>query len=133
MTRERVPAPVRSFLAAHVRSLAELETLVLLLHNAGQWWTAESVADELGISVSSAGAALEGLARRNLLDVRLAEEVCFQYRPASREQDEAVRDLDRTYAAHRAAVAALVGAPPLDDVRAFADAFRIRKKEDEDG
>jgi hypothetical protein len=133
MMRERVPAPVRSFLAGHVRSIAELETLVLLLHNARQWWTAESLADELGLSVREAGAALEGLARRNLLDVRLAEEVCFQYKPASDEQDAAVRELDRTYAAHRAAVAALVAAPPLDDVRAFADAFRILKKEDKDG
>ena len=127
MSQERVPPAVRRFLEGHLRSVEELETLILLFRGDDEWWSAERLADELGISKLAAIGALEALAARSLLDVRLAERVVFRYKPVSEETDAAVRALEETYGLHRAAVAALIYGPRLEDARAFAEAFRIRK------
>jgi hypothetical protein len=42
----------------------------------------------------------------------------------------AVGDLAATYAERRVAVITLIASRPMDNVRAFSDAFRLRKKED---
>lgn len=122
-----LPGRARALIAQHVRSIEQLEVLLLLYGNPEQWWSAEGVADELGTSTHSTAGRLEDLASRSLLDVRTAETVLFRYKPVSAAVGEAVRDLARAYAERPAAVAALIYSGPMDEIRAFADAFRIRK------
>lgn len=54
----------------------------------------------------------------------------FQYAPRSVELDETVARLDDLYRERRVAVIAAIASRSLDNVKAFSDAFRIRKKED---
>lgn len=127
MSGDRLPAPVRGFIGEHIRSIEQLEVLLLLLRKPDQWWSAEAVAGELRTSRLSAETRLEEMASHNLLDVRTAESLLFRYHPATSALDVAVRETAQAYAERRVAVTTFIYSMPNDDLRGFADAFRIRK------
>jgi hypothetical protein len=129
----RLPAGVRSFLRDHIRSLEELEILVLLQKDAERWWSAEGVAEELGTPRVVAATRLEEMAARSLLDVRISEQLFFRYAPASPALDTVARDAARAYKEKPAMVATAIDSRAVDEIRAFADAFRIRRKEGNGG
>ena len=128
-----LPSAVRTFLASHVQSIEALEVLLLLHREAERWWSADSVAAELGMPLAAAAARLEELASRNLLDVRISDGIFYRYRPVSPALDRAVRATVETYLRKPLAVTKALYSPPMDDIRRFADAFRIRKREGGDG
>jgi hypothetical protein len=119
---------LRRFLEDHVRSLEELELLVLLMGTPDEWWSAARAVGELGLPRVAVAQALESLASRNLLDVRLADAVLFRYGPVTPELDRLARSLAAVHQEHRVVVTAAVLKRGTDRIRAFADAFRIRKE-----
>jgi hypothetical protein len=123
-----VPQRVRSLLASHVQTLEHLEVLALLCRDPERWWSAEGVAEELGISAGSAGARLEDLSSRMLLDARVAEAVMFRYNPVTDALRSSADDLARLYSDRPLQVIALVNALATAAIRGFADAFRIRPR-----
>jgi hypothetical protein len=127
-----LPSAVREFLATHVQSLEALEVLLVLQRESERWWSAESLAAELGVPRSAAAARLEEVASRNLLDVRISDGIFYRYGPASPSIDSAVRATVETYSRKPLAVTRALYSPPMDDIRSFADAFRIRKREGSD-
>jgi hypothetical protein len=133
MTFDQLPAAVRAFIHDHVRSIEQLEVLLLLHKDVEQWWSAQGVAGELRTSLPSAAARLEDLACRNLLAVRTADQLFYRYLPISPALDLAVRETAQAYRERPAAVAALLYSTPLDEIRGFADAFRIRKRKENGG
>jgi hypothetical protein len=66
---------------------------------------------------------------QGLLQATEAEEPTFRYAPGSEALDGTVRRLAVAYAERRVSVVGIIAAKPMDNVRAFADAFRIRKEE----
>ncbi len=80
---------VAGFLLRHVASIEELEILMLLVMSGGRWWDATSASREAGIPVGSARAALDALASQNLLDIRITEDVRYQFRPGNVALEEA--------------------------------------------
>lgn len=129
MTRMRALAPeLLQFVGGHVRSLEELELLVLLLGTPDEWWSAERTAAELGLPRATTARALEALSSRNLLDARVADAVVFRYGPVTPELDALARTLAAVHREQRVAVTALVLGRSADRIRGFADAFRIRKE-----
>jgi len=132
LTDDRVSTGVRAFVRDHIRSLEQLEVLLLLLRDGTRWWSAEAAAEELGMTSASAAARLEEMASRNLLDVRISEQLFFRYAPVSPALDAAVRETARAYKEEPVAVTSAIYSQPVDEIRAFADAFRIRKKEGSD-
>jgi hypothetical protein len=103
-----LPASVREFITDHVRSIEQLEILLLLHKDIERWWSAEGVAEELRTSPRSAAARLEDLASRNLLDVRTADGLFYRYRPVSPVVDSAVRATAQAYRERPAAVGTLI-------------------------
>lgn len=132
LTDDRVSTGVRTFVRDHIRSPEQLEILLLLLKDDRHWWSAEAVSQELGTTSASAAARLEEMASRNLLDVRISEQLCFRYAPVSPALDVVVRETARAYKEKPVAVTTAIYSQPVDEIRAFADAFRIRKKEGSD-
>lgn len=132
MNGERISSGVRAFVRDNIRSLEQLEILFLLLKDDTRWWSAEAAAMELRTTSASAAARLEEMASRNLLDVRISEQLFFRYAPVSPVLDAAVRETARAYKEKPVAVTTAINSQPLDEIRAFADAFRIRKKEGSD-
>ena len=132
MTSPHQLAPlVADFLRAHIASVDELELLMLLVMSGGRWWDATSSSRELGMAVGRARTGLDSLAAHNLLDIRITEELRYQFRPGTPELEAAALALATVYQRAPAVVVHAVARSAPRSVRDFAEAFRIRLRERE--
>ncbi|QRK11939.1 hypothetical protein JQX13_18910 [Archangium violaceum] len=127
-----LPEVVRRLIAENIDSVEQLEILLLLFQHPGRTWTAESVARELRVSSISAGERLEDLTYDGLVVRVEGSEGEYRYGPETPSLDEAVRGLAAAYSERRVTVINLIFSKPVDKIRTFADAFRLRKKGDDD-
>jgi hypothetical protein len=123
---------VQRFLKEHVRSVGELEVLLLLHRDPERWWTAEAVNEELRASLQ---AAKDGLA--HLHSVGLAERggrdaQNFRLEGACADGDSVVGQLAELFKHNLSSVIEAIYAPKHDTLREFADAFRLTSKKDRD-
>lgn len=133
MAESGLPADVVQFISERIDSVEQLEVLLLLHQDPAVEWTAETAARVLYGQPSSVGRRLAILQLQGLLDVRLGagEGPCFRYAPNGAGLDATVTRLAAAYKERRVTIVGLIASKPMDNVRAFADAFRIlRKKED---
>src|SRR5690606_35137935 len=94
-------------------------------------WNAREVSLELRITEASAAARLEDLAARRLLAVREDSSPSYRFSPASTEDALDVTALQETYSTRRVSVISFIFSKPLDKVRGFADAFRLKRDKDD--
>jgi predicted transcriptional regulator len=125
-----IPDDVVAFLAQSIDSVEQLEVLLLLHQNASTEWTAESVARHLYREPTSVGRRLSVLRLLGLLQASDDPQPTFRYAPRSDAIHATVGRLADAYAQRRVTVLGLLASKPMDHVRAFADAFRIRREED---
>jgi len=128
-----LPDNVKNFIAGHIDSAVQLELLLLLHRTRGRTWDAASVGNDLKIDAGWAGSQLANLCQQGLLGCSEASPAVYQYQPRTAELDAAVAALAAAYNDRRVSVISLIYSKPTDNLRAFADAFRIRKTEDEGG
>jgi len=129
MPPAHVSRTVAAFIAAHARTLSELQLLMAIIHAEDRVWDAVGAARECGMAEAEARAALEHLAARNLLDIRIGRDLRYQFRPGTPELREAAHAAAEAYRLRPLDVARLVQ-PDRRSVRDFADAFRIRHDDD---
>jgi hypothetical protein len=123
-----LPAAVAAFIAAHLRTIDDLHLLVATSSERNRWWDADAVARELTIDEAEARRLLEHLAGQNLLDIRLTDDVRYQYKPGTRQLAQEAQACLEAYRSNPAAVwRALVRARSGASARDFADAFRIKR------
>jgi hypothetical protein len=125
-----LPEAVRRFIADHIDSVEELEILLLLYNQQGRSWSAEAVARELRIAATSAGERLEDLVHDTILVRVDGDPVEHRYAPGNAVLDEAVGGLATAYSERRVTVINLIFSKPVDKIRTFADAFRLRRDDD---
>ena len=77
-----ISSETQAAIAACVRSVEELEVLLFLARDRRRYSSADTISAETGVPERLAAAALEALASRNLLDVRIAEAVLYRLDPA---------------------------------------------------
>lgn len=130
MSPSDLPPLVPSFIAENVRTLSELQLLMAMIQFDERWWDAKAVARELGISRHEARASLDALAARNLLDIKITEDVRYQFRPGTPELRDAALAASEAYRRQPIDVVRLLGAPGRRSIADFADAFRIRRHDD---
>lgn len=118
---------VRQFVSRHIDSIEQLEVLLLLRRDPDREWTAGEVSRELRTSAVSAGRRLAGLSEGGLLSERPEGGPAYRYHPSTGELEDAAREVAEAYAVRRIAVTNLIYSRPLDQVRTFADAFKIRE------
>jgi hypothetical protein len=124
-----VPAPVVRFVAEHVRSLDELELLLLLSQSPHKWWDASSAARETGLDPTSARQLLEGFASQNLLAIAVTADVRYRFQPGEARLREAAEAFTAVYRTNRQAILHLVTERQQRSLRDFANAFRIRRND----
>ena len=127
MPEDDISLEVKAFIAAHIESVLQLEILLLLHSQRDRQWTAGDVAQELRIDPIWASSMLAGLSDAGVLSASATAPPTFQYQPRSVEIDRAVDELAGAYATRRVTIIGLIFSKPLDNIRSFADAFRIRK------
>ena len=108
---------LRSFARDHLRDLRDLQLLIALINVPDRWWDARAAARELQVPDAVARAALEHLAGRNLLEIRVTGEVRYQFRPGS----EALRRRSLAFAEAFAA-------DPVEVVRALTPSVPSRSR-----
>ena len=113
---------LRQFILDHIESVADLEGLLLLRREPGEW-TAGTVAKALYVSEP---VAAEVLARLQTLGLAASQGGLYLYAPRTPEQSTMVDALAETYARALIPVTHLVHNNPRR-LRRFADAFKFRK------
>jgi hypothetical protein len=125
-----IPEPLLRFIKEHIHSVLQLEVLLLMRERGGDW-TADALARELRITQQSAELRLVDLRLRGLLAPGV-EPGSFRYAPSSPELALLTDALAELYAAARYTVINLIFSEPGDSARTLAEAFRLRRKGDND-
>jgi DNA-binding IclR family transcriptional regulator len=126
----RIPEAVDQFLARYVHSVEYLEILVLLAGQPERMVTAEEIAQAIYSGADSVARRLERMVVDRLVEVRDeagARRYC--YRPASAELRAQASLTLEIYRERRVAVITAIASRPMDNVRAFSEAFRLWKKD----
>jgi hypothetical protein len=118
--------PVRRLIAEHIVSVEQLEILLLLRSHA-QSWTAQQVAEEIRTSADSAGRRLEDLHKRGFLAREQESPKRYRYSPPA-ERMPVLEALAAAYSERRFSVIELIFAKPIENLRVYSDAFRLRKE-----
>jgi hypothetical protein len=124
---EEFPEDVRQFIAEHINSVAELEVLLLLKGQPDRTWSADDISRALYTTPEMAATQLAELQARGLLGAAEGVRV-YQYRPGSEELHRLISRLEEIYQQRRVSVITQIYSKPVDRVRTFADAFRLRKE-----
>ena len=127
MTDEGITPQARAFIADHVEAVMQLEVLLLLSGQRERAWTTAELAQDLRIDPGWVEAQLKAMAGKGLLEAGDGPPPHYRYAPRTPELGAAVADLARGYADRRVTVIGLIFSKPLDKIRSFADAFRLRK------
>jgi hypothetical protein len=124
-----LPDNVHHFLHQNIDSVEQLEVLLLLWRTPARGWTSEEVATAVYSHPTSVVRRLALLLGQGLLRER--EPGCYQYAPRTADLHETVSHLDHMYRERRVAVITLIASKPIENVRAFSEAFRIRRKKED--
>jgi hypothetical protein len=128
MNSDEIPAEVRDFLESCIDSVEQLRVILLLREDPARDWSAAELAHELRSTESSIGKRLAGLYERGVL-VRPASAARHRFAPASPAVARVVGELDEIHQKRPYRVIDIIYSRAPDALTAFADAFRIRRKE----
>lgn len=126
MSESSIPPEAVAFLRSCVDSLIELEVMLLLHRTKERDLSAASIAAELRIDRDTLESHLDRLSIKNVVDVKIAEDVLYRLRPLARERATALDILDAIYPDRRLAIAETIEAGPAPELD-FANAFRLRR------
>jgi predicted ArsR family transcriptional regulator len=128
-----IPPDVRAFIVQRIDSVLQLELMLLLHANAIKHWSADEVAKELRIEASAAQEQLDLLTGRGLLQLSDSDSKLYRYQSSDTSLDATMGKLSGEYASRRVTVISLIYSKPTDTLKSFANAFRIFRKENNDG
>ena len=123
MSEELIPADIREFIVNCIDSIAQLEALLLLQREPNAGWSSGEIAGRLYIKEADALEVLERLRGEEFVS---KSDDTYRFDPKPEERREIVARLADLYARHLIPVTDLVHTKP-PRIRAFADAFKLRK------
>ena len=123
-----LPEDVHRFILSRIESVEQLEVLLLMHRTPETGWTPEAIARELYSTPSSVRGRLDALVRQELVSPAGNPSI-FHYQPKTQSLAATVERIAECYRLRRVAVITLIASKPLENVRAFSDAFRLRKKD----
>jgi hypothetical protein len=124
-----IPDAVDQFLAKYVNSIEYLEILLLLAEDPERRFTAEEVAQEIYAVSVSASRRLEKMVVDKLVEATGESARSYRFAPIDEALPTLVAQVAQTYRERRVAVTTVIASRPMENVRAFADAFRLGKKD----
>jgi hypothetical protein len=121
-----LPPSARRALERDIDNIEQLEVILFLHRHADRYWDAEAAAGRISLSVSVVTAALETLARRGFLDVKLTESIKYRFVPATSEQRDAIDAIAALWWTARSGIIKVL-TTRREDLRDFSNAFRLGK------
>lgn len=116
---------VDRFIRDEIDSVPHLEALLLLWRSAPSPRSAAQIAEQLYIAPAEGAAIAEDLYRRGLFARDPAGR--FFYDTASDQRNSLLEAVDATYRRELIRISGIIHSKASPGVRAFADAFRLRK------
>lgn len=132
MGNEDISQNVRRFINEHIRSVVELEVLLLMHSGPGRIWSAAELSEQMRVDAEWTGLELLELAKRGLVRRCEGDPPRYVYE-ADNPNHALIMEVGKTYAQRRVSVISLIFGKPSDPIQSFADAFKLRKKEPKDG
>lgn len=129
MVEPELPGKLQRFIAQHIESVEKLEVLLLLFNSAGTKWSSQSVYQKIQSNPRSVARRLAELTAQGFLSKD--SENNFQFVPKTPELGDAVALLKAEYEQRRVKVIEAIFSQSTEQMRRFADAFRIRKESDD--
>ena len=127
MAEGEITVAVKDFIHQHINSVEQLEVLLLMLSRSDKEWSAAEVGRELYIQPASAATRLADLQRSGLLEQSRSTPEAYRYAPSDSALGSAAREVAAAYSVRRVGIINLILEKPLDNVRVFSNAFRIRR------
>jgi predicted transcriptional regulator len=128
VSSEEVSHEVRRFIRKTINSVEQLEVLLFLMSNADSEWNAKQISTKIRVSPESVSSKLLELSAAQLLSSQNGSEPTYRYSPSSSAiASEVAESLDQAYREGKDTVIELIYSRPLDNIRIFADAFRLRE------
>jgi hypothetical protein len=118
-----ISADIRDFITRHIDTVSQLEALLLLRAERQEHWSLERIAARVYTSPEEIDEVLERFCREGFL-VRDGDS--FRYECADPATDAIIGRVANAYTTHLIAITNLIHGKSRD-VRAFADAFKLRK------
>jgi hypothetical protein len=133
MSSRELPRDVEAFIRAHIRSVTQLEVLLLLHKFPERWWTPEEVDRELRSAVATTRQHLDELCKAGLVAMQAEAAPTFRFAPTG-DRDRAVVDaLSERFRTHFHTVVETIYTPGRGSLQDFADAFTFKKGGQDDG
>lgn len=126
MSSDPLPPAVRQLLARHIRSVEQLEILLLVRTQPAREWTAAEIYDVVRSSQASIAERLDAFTASGFLTKTEGTPPRYRYSPNS-DLRSAVDQTATAYQTWRVRVIEVIFAPEADPVQSFADAFKLRK------
>ena len=116
-----------AFIAAEMKSLEQLEILLLISGNPHKWWSAVTVYEVVKSNPTSVATRLDELTARGVLRKESGTESRYQFSPEDPAVWKIVTELREAYKERPVKVVQAIYSKPPDAVQEFAKAFRVRK------
>ena len=73
-------------IVTHVlKSALDLQVLITLMEDGTRWWDARAMSAKLAIDAAVVRTVLDRLCSKNLLDIRITDDIRYRYRPGTPE------------------------------------------------
>jgi hypothetical protein len=127
MPGDKLPEILRHFLESSIDSVEQLRVLLLLRSDLNRQWTIEEITAEMRSSTSSIQKRLDDLYARGVL-VHLPESgERHSYRPANDQLRDVITLLAEVDLVRPYCVIDAIYSNPTKSLKAFSDAFRLRR------
>jgi hypothetical protein len=127
MASDAIPPAVKQLLARYIRSVEQLEILLLVQGQPNRAWTAAEVYDVIRSSRTSIAERLKDFTAAGFLAEEPGPPAGCRYAPKDNALRAAVDETALLYQTRRVRVIEAIFAPEVDPVQSFADAFKLRK------
>jgi hypothetical protein len=128
--QDAIPTHIRHFLRDHIRSVVQLELLLMMHKEPERAWKIDEAGEQLYIPGSFAGPLLESLRAAGLVAVTDENGPRYRFAPQAAHLGPLVDELAAVYQERPVSTIHAIYTGPADNLQQFADAFRIRKKEE---
>ena len=128
MAEDVLPSGLHDFIARNIRSVEQLEILLLVARDRETTWTVQSVYDVILSTKPSVEQWLDAFTRAGFLEKDSTGASGYRYL-AAEGSAELVKDLGLLYKTKPVRVIEAIYKPDRNPAQSFADAFRLKPKE----
>jgi hypothetical protein len=126
MSPTDIPPDVARFLRANIRSVIQLEMLMLLRRDPERWWTAAELDQALRSSLEASKQNLRELVERGLVEANSDVDPRYRHRLADPSHEPLVAQVAGLFQTHFHALIHMIYSGRHRSVEDFANAFKIK-------